>query len=138
MVLEKTQLNHFLASSNPTHACLDSVPFHYLNFIVLIQHQHVSHMMRLGNNRHRPHQLGMESRVKPYSYGGCFTCQGLNQDTSHVGIWLRNIKGFFLLQSHLNQSNSLSILTQCQPLFSQSNSIKKHMKRYYILVITKS
>ena len=43
--------------------CLDSVPHHHLNFIELIQHQWVSHMMRIGNNRHRPYYLCMESRV---------------------------------------------------------------------------
>ena len=35
---------------------------------------------------------------KPYSDKEFSTCQWQNQETYHVGAWLRNIKGFFVIQ----------------------------------------
>ena len=46
-------------------------------------------------------------------------------------------KYFCTLVSSYNQIQCPSILTQCQPFFSQSISIKKHMKRFHIQFITK-
>ena len=85
------------------------------------------HMMRIGINRCKPYQLGMEYGVIRIPHRGrCSTFQRCNQDTSHVCTWLRDIKGFSVLQSH----TQVELLPQEYPLgafawFSQSKFIHR-------------
>ena len=124
MVLDKTQGTYILTSSSLFVPCIDSVSFHYLNVLELLQHQNVSHMMRKGNNLHRLYQLGKESELYPTLMEYVLLVKG-----SYVGTWLRNMQGFFVFYSQLKQCHSTSILTWFQPQFSQSNSITMAYKK---------
>lgn len=119
--IQKTSDNGLTRPREPTYqnlqsllvTCLKSVPFHYLNVVELIKQQNAFNMMRIANKRHRPYQLGMKTRVITYSDGGYSSCQWQNEVTTNVGTWLRNIKGFFAIQSSsqvdlLSKENSLS------------------------------
>ena len=55
---------------------LDGIPFNYLNGLELIKYYNVSHMMRIGNNHHRPYKIGMESGVYPIPMEGVLLAKG--------------------------------------------------------------
>ena len=76
---------------------------------------------------------------QPYSNRVCSTWQWQNQDTTHVGTWLGNTKGFFVLHSHdSNRATPITILTRSQPFLSKSISTKEYIKRFHIQFITQS
>ena len=71
--------------------------------------------------------------------GGCSTFQGQNQETSHVCIWFRDIKGFFVLQSHtkvqlLGQAYTLSFTLCSQSNFVQIKVFEEVSLFYQVII----
>ena len=119
MVLENTQGTYTLESLKTTGAMSRKRPIQ-LPKICANYHTRI-YPIRIE----QAYYLVMESGVNPIVMEGVLLAKGRRCKTSHVGTWLRNIKCFFLFQSFLKYIYSSRILSLCQPLFSQRNSITR-------------